>query len=382
MTHEHTFIYNNNRFIRYSSRARNTQAHIRLYIYHNSKIRYNRLDKPGERASANSIYGGIIGDAFNLFFGGIRAALPPTSGPATAPASTPPSLADVTHPPAPVPVSIDDVSRPAGAGYAAMTETDTVATHLPEGATVQTEGDYRENMKAIREINRREERELRDMLKDELDDYDGDDLIDDEIYLPTYDEVSEKDMLRGIRSPPPGYRSNLTTPALPDEDGPDTPGFKSAASSVASTPMGSPNRPVDTSQASIYGTPQQEAVTPRSQPQEEAATPRPQPEQEAATPQPDPLQLPRNMNDIDMPIGAIPDDINPAYMPASRDDFIMGVKTLAGLSVEQLKKYSRSTSKNGIEIYNDALAKMSRNASVILGVEADDLYALALTQES
>ena len=34
MTHEHTFIiYNNNRFIRYSSRARNTHAHIRLYIH-------------------------------------------------------------------------------------------------------------------------------------------------------------------------------------------------------------------------------------------------------------------------------------------------------------------------------------------------------------
>ena len=83
-----------------------------------------------------------------------------------------------------------------------MTETDTVATHLPEGATVQTEGDYREDMKAIREINRREERELREGLKGEEDDYDGDDLIDDEIYLPTYDEVSEKDSRRNIQSPP------------------------------------------------------------------------------------------------------------------------------------------------------------------------------------
>ena len=92
---------------------------------------------------------------------------------------------------------------------------------------------------------------------------------------------------------------------------------------MSNTPIGSPNRPVDTSQASIYGTPQQEAASPQ---------------QEAATPRPEPLQLPRNMKDIDMPIGAIPVDIDPNYMPASRDDFIMGVKTLAGLSAEQLKK--------------------------------------------
>ena len=138
-----------------------------------------------------------------------------------------------------------------------MTETDTVAIHVPSGATVQTESDHREDMKAIRRLALAEKRELREALEDDEPDEDFDDSV---VYIPTYEQLKLDDYVYPrdrVQSPPPEYRSSAPTPMPADEmDGPDAPKYVSAQN----TPTNSPPRPAPTAhstpeQTSTYETP-------------------------------------------------------------------------------------------------------------------------------